>query len=235
MCPRLVLVSSFDAWRWETCGFVKTFLCCKGERWLAVSRSGLWDLVAKKSGLDSGLTPSVKLVYVKYLVLLETWLEGSVDNKQPKSESSYNNHLMELGAELKGFLEDSVDDVLILESNDKEKFSSLKRMGNHRMKLNLDTISERGTRVWPLDKKELMNLVEVDRIENLAKKKKSDWKGKTRFMAGMPSLPSSRFYRVRELGSTFKQLELEPNVVKLLLIESDLVGILKGKYESEQK
>ncbi|OMO70508.1 hypothetical protein CCACVL1_18869 [Corchorus capsularis] len=93
-----------------------------------VSGSGLWDLVTKKSDLGLGLASSVKLVYVKYLVLLEKWLEGIVDYKQLKSESSYNNHLMELGDDLKGVLEDSVDDVKILESNDiKEKFSSLKR------------------------------------------------------------------------------------------------------------
>ncbi|OMO93187.1 hypothetical protein CCACVL1_06594 [Corchorus capsularis] len=93
-----------------------------------VSISGLWHLVAKKFSLGSCLASSLKLVYVKYLVLLEKWLKGIVDNKQSKSELSYNNHLMELGAELKGFLEDSVDDVVILESNDiKEKFSSLKR------------------------------------------------------------------------------------------------------------
>ncbi|OMO93981.1 hypothetical protein COLO4_16589 [Corchorus olitorius] len=93
-----------------------------------VSRSDLWDLVEKKSGLGTGLASPVKLVYVKYLVLLEKLLEGTVGNKKLKSESSNSNPLMELGDEFKGFLKDSADDVVILESNDiKEKFPSLKR------------------------------------------------------------------------------------------------------------
>ncbi|OMO85366.1 hypothetical protein CCACVL1_10234 [Corchorus capsularis] len=85
-----------------------------------VTKKGLWDLVAKESGSGSGLGSSVKLVYVKYLLLLETWLESiDDDSKQSKIESS--NRLMELGAQLKGFLFESTN------INEKERNSSLKR------------------------------------------------------------------------------------------------------------
>ncbi|OMO78754.1 hypothetical protein CCACVL1_14103 [Corchorus capsularis] len=84
-----------------------------------VSGSGLWDLVAKESGLGSGVASSVKLVYVKYLGFLEGWLESIVDSKHLKSESSYSDHLMELGAELKGFLLES--DKKVLEFSEMEE------------------------------------------------------------------------------------------------------------------
>ncbi|KAK6285687.1 hypothetical protein POUND7_011866 [Theobroma cacao] len=70
----------------------------------AVSESGLWDLVAEESGLGLNVASSVKLVYVKYLVSLERWLERIIESEDSKSESDYSGHLMELGAELKGFL-----------------------------------------------------------------------------------------------------------------------------------
>ncbi|XVF22518.1 hypothetical protein REPUB_Repub12eG0179400 [Reevesia pubescens] len=78
----------------------------------AVSESGLWDLVAKESGLGLNVASSVKLVYVKYLVSLEKWLESIVQSEDSKSESDYSGHLMELGAELKGFLLESKKKVL---------------------------------------------------------------------------------------------------------------------------
>ncbi|XP_057496084.1 AT-rich interactive domain-containing protein 1-like isoform X2 [Actinidia eriantha] len=48
-----------------------------------VSRNGLWDLVAEKSGLGSGVGSSVKLVYVKYLDTLDRWLQRKVKDKDP--------------------------------------------------------------------------------------------------------------------------------------------------------
>lgn len=78
-----------------------------------VTKNGLWGLVAKESGLDSSVSSSVKLVYVKYLDALESWLERVVvDDKKSitsKSDSglSLSGRLMELGAELKFFLSDS--------------------------------------------------------------------------------------------------------------------------------
>ncbi|XWS35802.1 hypothetical protein CRYUN_Cryun20dG0027200 [Craigia yunnanensis] len=78
----------------------------------AVSESGLWDLVAEESGLGLTVASSVKLVYVKYLVSLERWLERIVQSEDSKSESNYSGHLMELGAELKGFLLESKKKVV---------------------------------------------------------------------------------------------------------------------------
>ncbi|XP_022757397.1 AT-rich interactive domain-containing protein 1 isoform X2 [Durio zibethinus] len=78
----------------------------------AVSESGLWDLVAKDSGLGLNVTSSVKLVYVKYLVSLERWLERIVQSEDSKSESNCSGQLMELGAELKGFLLESKKKVM---------------------------------------------------------------------------------------------------------------------------
>ncbi|XVE73840.1 hypothetical protein DITRI_Ditri11bG0150900 [Diplodiscus trichospermus] len=72
-----------------------------------VSESGLWDLVAKESGLDLNVSSSVKLVYVKYLVSLERWLERIVQSEDSKSGYNCSARLMELGAELIGFLLES--------------------------------------------------------------------------------------------------------------------------------
>ncbi|KAL5863462.1 hypothetical protein ACOSQ3_000976 [Xanthoceras sorbifolium] len=78
-----------------------------------VSKNGWWDLVAKESGLESCLSSSVKLVYFKYLDVLERWLERVVDDrrntksKSSDSSSSLSEYLMELGAEFKGVLSNS--------------------------------------------------------------------------------------------------------------------------------
>ncbi|OMO85365.1 hypothetical protein CCACVL1_10233, partial [Corchorus capsularis] len=94
-----------------------------------VTRIGLWDLVAKESGLGSGSGSSVKSVYLKYLLLLETWFETIVGGKNSKRELGYSNRLMELGDELKGILLESTNIVDDDQSNDeiKERNSSLKR------------------------------------------------------------------------------------------------------------
>ncbi|KAB1998907.1 hypothetical protein ES319_D12G123000v1 [Gossypium barbadense] len=78
----------------------------------AVSNSGLWDLVAKESGFDLNVASSLKLVYVKYLVSLERWLEQFFQSEDSKIESNCSGHLMELGAELKGFLLESKKKVM---------------------------------------------------------------------------------------------------------------------------
>ncbi|KAL4379931.1 hypothetical protein GQ457_02G000810 [Hibiscus cannabinus] len=77
-----------------------------------VSESGLWDSIAKESGLGLNVASSVKLVYVKYLVSLERWLERTVQSEDSKSESNCSGQLMELGAELKGFLLESKKKVM---------------------------------------------------------------------------------------------------------------------------
>lgn len=47
-----------------------------------VSENGLWDYVAKESGLDSGI--SSKLIYPKYLDALHKWLQRNVEDKDSK-------------------------------------------------------------------------------------------------------------------------------------------------------
>ncbi|GMI99020.1 hypothetical protein HRI_003571300 [Hibiscus trionum] len=78
----------------------------------AVSESGLWDSVAKESGLGLNVASSVKLVYVKYLVSLERWLERIVQSEDSTNESNCSGQLMELGAELKEFLLESKKKVM---------------------------------------------------------------------------------------------------------------------------
>lgn len=76
----------------------------------AVSENGLWNSVAKESGLlSSNLGSPVKLVYVKYLNILERCLKRVVENEG--SECSLSNSgvdfvgcLMELQVELKALL-----------------------------------------------------------------------------------------------------------------------------------
>ncbi|KAK8474234.1 hypothetical protein V6N12_001321, partial [Hibiscus sabdariffa] len=78
----------------------------------AVSESELWDSVAKVSGLGLNVASSVKLVYVRYLVSLERWLERIVRSEDSKIESNCSGQLMELGAELKEFLLESKKKVM---------------------------------------------------------------------------------------------------------------------------
>ncbi|XP_038995535.1 AT-rich interactive domain-containing protein 1-like [Hibiscus syriacus] len=72
----------------------------------AVSESGLWDSVAAESGLGLNVASLVKLVYVKFLVSLERWLERFVQ-RDSESEPHYSDHLLEMGAELKKLLLES--------------------------------------------------------------------------------------------------------------------------------
>ncbi|KAL4366447.1 hypothetical protein GQ457_05G000630 [Hibiscus cannabinus] len=78
----------------------------------AVSESELWDSVAKESGLGLNVASSVKLVYVRYLVSLERWLERIVQSEDSKNESNCSGRLIELGAELKEFLLESKKKVM---------------------------------------------------------------------------------------------------------------------------
>ncbi|XVF80098.1 hypothetical protein PTKIN_Ptkin15bG0043100 [Pterospermum kingtungense] len=93
----------------------------------AVSESGLWDLVAEESGLGLNVASSVKLVYVKYLVSLERWLERIVQSEDSKSKSNNSGHLMELGAELNGFLLGSKKKVLEYSQVEESVVAGLKR------------------------------------------------------------------------------------------------------------
>ncbi|XP_031275789.1 AT-rich interactive domain-containing protein 1 isoform X1 [Pistacia vera] len=78
-----------------------------------VSTYGLWDLVAKESGLGLSASVSIKLVYAKYLDALERWLDRVADDRRDSKSnsvdtgSSLSGYLMKLGAEFEGFLSGS--------------------------------------------------------------------------------------------------------------------------------
>ncbi|GAV64757.1 ARID domain-containing protein [Cephalotus follicularis] len=90
----------------------KLFLVVReNDGYEAVSKNGLWELVAKECGLGLNEVSAVKLVYVKYLDALERWLERVVENKESKSELSGSGggrksggFFMDLEAEIKEFL-----------------------------------------------------------------------------------------------------------------------------------
>lgn len=80
----------------------------------AVSKNVLWDLVAEESGLDSGFGSSLKLVYFKYLDLLDRWLNRIFKEKESHGCLSdcgdiSGRFLMELETEFKGFLPEILD------------------------------------------------------------------------------------------------------------------------------
>lgn len=76
----------------------------------SVCRNGLWDLVAEKLGLDCLVSPSLRLIYSKYLDRMEKWaMEQSRtvnwDNQDSKKKGCYGGLLYELGNGFKGLLE----------------------------------------------------------------------------------------------------------------------------------
>lgn len=91
--------------------FFKLFLVVREKGgYDKVSKNGLWDLVAKESGLGLSSSVSVKLVYATYLDALERWLDRVADYKKNlKSNSidtgsSLSEYLMKLGEDFKSFL-----------------------------------------------------------------------------------------------------------------------------------
>lgn len=76
----------------------------------SVSRKGLWDSVAERLGLDCSVSPSLRLVYTKYLDRMEKWaVEKSRivnwDDGDSKKKGCYGGMLHELGDGFKGLLE----------------------------------------------------------------------------------------------------------------------------------
>ncbi|KAJ0264789.1 AT-rich interactive domain-containing protein 2 [Hirschfeldia incana] len=80
------------------------------EGFESVSRKGLWDSVGERLGLDSSVSPSLRLVYSKYLDRMEKWaVEKSRivnwDDGDSKKKGCYGGMLHELGDGFKGLLE----------------------------------------------------------------------------------------------------------------------------------
>ncbi|XP_010434986.1 PREDICTED: AT-rich interactive domain-containing protein 2-like [Camelina sativa] len=83
---------------------------CEIDGFDSVSWNGLWELVAEKLGLDSSVSPTLRLVYSKYLNRLEKWvMENSrkvkLEDPVVRKIGSYVGLLHELGFGLKSFLE----------------------------------------------------------------------------------------------------------------------------------
>jgi len=105
-----------------------------------VSENVLWDLVAQEFGFGLNLAPTVKLVYIKYLDSLESWLErllaDGIGLNAELSDRGVNvgGALMELGAEFKGLLSEMPENEFLelnselnvnaeVESYESEKFA----------------------------------------------------------------------------------------------------------------
>ncbi|EOA20252.1 hypothetical protein CARUB_v10000553mg [Capsella rubella] len=82
-------------------------LVCEREGFDSVSRNGLWDSVAEKLGSDCYVSPSLRLVYSKYLDRMEKWAveETRILNRDGKKKGCYGGMLQELGNGFKGLLE----------------------------------------------------------------------------------------------------------------------------------
>lgn len=93
----------------------KLFLLVKEKGgYRTVSENVLWNLVAEESGLDSGVGSALKLVYIKYLDLLDRWLDRIFKDKKSHGSLSVcgdtsGRLLMELETEFKGFLPEILD------------------------------------------------------------------------------------------------------------------------------
>ena len=93
----------------------KLFLLVKEKGgYRTVSENVLWNSVAVESGLGSGVGSSLKLVYIKYLDLLDRWFDRVSKEKESHGCLSVcgdisGRFLMELHTELKGFLPEILD------------------------------------------------------------------------------------------------------------------------------
>ncbi|KAJ1403521.1 SANT/Myb domain [Sesbania bispinosa] len=97
----------------------KLFTVVKGKGgYDAVCNGKLWDLVGEESGLGVSVGSSVKLVYSKYLSVLDAWVKKVADSKVPfecglvDDRVKFARRLMELQAEVKGLLSDRAADAV---------------------------------------------------------------------------------------------------------------------------
>nr|XP_043629203.1 AT-rich interactive domain-containing protein 1 [Erigeron canadensis] len=64
---------------------LRLYLCVRDKGgYQSVTENGIWDLVAKDIGCDSDASASLKVVYVKYLELLEVWFCKVVKHKDTR-------------------------------------------------------------------------------------------------------------------------------------------------------
>lgn len=87
----------------------------------AVSGNGLWDSVAKDSGLGSGVASAAKLIYVKYLDSFARWSNRILEDKSDIGgikgcQGDLGGLLMELEPEFEGFLSEFSDEKQVDEN-----------------------------------------------------------------------------------------------------------------------
>ncbi|XP_042952916.1 AT-rich interactive domain-containing protein 2-like isoform X2 [Carya illinoinensis] len=87
------------------------WLVREGGGFDTVTKKGLWAFVAKESGLDHRVTPSVKLIYYKYLNALETWFkercrDGRFGSRQYGCDGDFSLLSLELETEFRRLLSD---------------------------------------------------------------------------------------------------------------------------------
>ncbi|KAG9140636.1 hypothetical protein Leryth_006837 [Lithospermum erythrorhizon] len=94
---------------------LKLFLVVR-ERggYVVVSKSGLWQLVAKECGFDSSVVSKLKLVYFKYLDLLDRWLRRTERREDSGGEivdkiSYLISVAMGVGSGIKGLFREIVE------------------------------------------------------------------------------------------------------------------------------
>ncbi|KAL8114150.1 AT-rich interactive domain-containing protein 1-like [Apium graveolens] len=83
----------------------------------AVSRNGLWDFVVKEFGLSSGFGTSLKLIYAKYLVSIDIWMQRTLKSKEKElkgkerdSEVVQSVYMMDLESETREFSSENTFD-----------------------------------------------------------------------------------------------------------------------------
>ncbi|CAK9156609.1 unnamed protein product [Ilex paraguariensis] len=95
----------------------------------AVSKNGLWGFVTEECGLIGGVMPSIKLIYVKYLNVLDRWLgqfssNRSLGNGKGSIVGRLDMLSQELEAEFRGLLADGREE--------KKRDGELVKLKSHR-------------------------------------------------------------------------------------------------------
>ncbi|KAJ1429582.1 ARID DNA-binding domain [Sesbania bispinosa] len=126
----------------------KLFTVVKGKGgYDAVCNGKLWDLVGEESGLGVSVGSSVKLVYSKYLSVLDAWVKKVADSKVPfecglvDDRVKFARRLMELQAEVKGLLSDRAADEKELKGESDDDYRGVRKLcGTNEVKgLNLES------------------------------------------------------------------------------------------------
>ncbi|KAK1376203.1 AT-rich interactive domain-containing protein 2 [Heracleum sosnowskyi] len=103
----------------------------------AVFHNGLWDFVVQEFGLSSAFGTSLKLVYDKYLDLVDIWMQRTVKGKEGDSEADQRVFIMDLESETREFSSENTVEKgkdgrqvqVELEERSKSNFTSAEKLG----------------------------------------------------------------------------------------------------------